>query len=301
MDLPQLLTKQLLMGSRSVGQYGIHPSLLASYFLGPEYPIAATRIPNQQLHATAGLFTHQRMPPIAQVDVNLNRHGSFLAEAKSERLSNVSDITTSSAEHDHRFLPACLTAILNSSNPDAPHGEKSSEKIYRPPEECGLLLYIPKDRKNLNQNQVYLRKQLEAFPATVDYLNSRTHGKSKSIKLKQVGIRCRHCSHISVIRRNKGSTYFPSNLMGIYQAAKNISVEHLQSGLCPGLPSDVQDRFARFAPRKLLSSGGGKKYWADAAGLLGLVDTSDGICIALDVNPIVECDQQKGNDELPSR
>ncbi len=147
----------------------------------------------------------------------------------------------------------------------------------------GLILFIPQDRKKLNENQIFLRKQLEAFPASEDDLSSQTHGKSKPIALGQVGIRCRHCSHLPVIRRNKASTYFPSNLMGIDQAAQNISVEHLQSGLCPSLPSDIKAQFSRFGPRKILASCGGKKYWAYAAEVLGLVDTDAGIRFAADV------------------
>ncbi len=160
---------------------------------------------------------------------------------------------------------------------------QSDDTTAEPTQANGSILYIPKDRHNLNENQIFLRQQLEAFRATPDYICSRVHGKTKRIVLQQVGVRCRHCSHLPVHKRSKASTYFPSNLMAIYQAAQNISVEHLQSGLCPTLPGDVKNRFSCFAPRKLLSSGGGKKYWADAAKKLGLVDTDEGIRFAADV------------------
>jgi hypothetical protein len=71
--------------------------------------------------------------------------------------------------------------------------------------------------------------------------------------------------------------------MGLYQAAQNLSVEHLQSGLCPELPPDVKERFSRYASGKRSSvSGAGKKYWAEAGRRMGLIDTDDGIRFASD-------------------
>jgi hypothetical protein len=146
-----------------------------------------------------------------------------------------------------------------------------------------LTLYIPDDDGKLSENQIFLRQNIELFRATELDILSLTRGKNKPIVMNQVGIRCCHCKHVPVGRRKKGSTYFPSTLMGLYQAAQNLSVEHLQSGLCNELPPDVRERFSGFASGKKCGvSGAGKKYWAEAGRTLGLVDTDDGIRFARD-------------------
>ncbi len=153
-------------------------------------------------------------------------------------------------------------------------------------EDCNpikLSLYVSSDDRKLNEYQIFLRQNIELFRATQNDIFRLTRGKNKPIVLHQVGIRCCHCSHVAAGRRKKGSTYFPSNLMGLYQAAQNLSVEHLQSGLCPELPPDVKERFSRYASGKRSSvSGAGKKYWAEAGRRMGLIDTDDGIRFASD-------------------
>ncbi len=71
--------------------------------------------------------------------------------------------------------------------------------------------------------------------------------------------------------------------MGIYQAAQNLSVHHLQSGKCQELPRDVQNQLLTTAATKKAASGAGKAYWAESAKMQGLVDTPDGIRFAVDV------------------
>jgi hypothetical protein len=166
------------------------------------------------------------------------------------------------------------------SNPRTREG--SLESQGQDNEDCNpikLTLYVSSDDGKLNENQIFLRRNVELFRASEKDILCITRGKNKPIVLHQVGIRCCHCSHVAAGRRKKGSTYFPSNLMGLYQAAQNLSVEHLQSGLCTELPPDVKERFSRYASGK---SGAGKKYWAEAGRMMGLIDTDDGIRFASD-------------------
>ncbi len=153
-------------------------------------------------------------------------------------------------------------------------------------EDCNpikLTLYISDDDGKLNENQIFLRRNVELFRASENDILCITRGENKPIVLYQVGIRCCHCSHVAAGRRKKGSTYFPSNLIGLYQAVQNLSVEHLQSGLCTELPPDVKERFSRYASRKKSGrSGAGKMYWAEAGRRMGLIDTDDGIRFASD-------------------
>jgi hypothetical protein len=171
------------------------------------------------------------------------------------------------------FLP-------NSTQETSDHREKNDTKDHYP---MRLTLYVPADDGMLNENQIFLRQNIELFQATQNDIMCLTRGKNKPIVLHQVGIRCCHCSQVPVGRRKKGSTYFPSNLMGLYQAAQNLSVEHLQTGLCTEMPPDVRERFSGFASGKRSGvSGAGKTYWAEAGRMMGLIDTDDGIRFASD-------------------
>jgi hypothetical protein len=135
------------------------------------------------------------------------------------------------------------------------------------------------DEYKLSEHQNFLRQQIEAFPATEEDVMTHTRGRNKPILLGQVGIRCRHCAHVPVSRRQKGSTYFPSNKLGIYQAAQNMSTAHIQCGLCTEMPEAIKLKFIEIMSTKnpSCSSGAGRPYWAQSATQLGLVDTEEGI------------------------
>jgi hypothetical protein len=174
-----------------------------------------------------------------------------------------------------------VQAILpDSTQVKSDHREKKATKDHNPNR---LTLYVSADDGMLNENQIFLRQNIELFQATQNDIMCLTRGKNKPIVLHQVGIRCCHCSQVPVGRRKKGSTYFPSNLLGLYQAAQNLSVEHLQTGLCTEMPPNVRERFSGFAMGKRSGvSGAGKTYWAEAGRMLGLIDTDDGIRFASD-------------------
>jgi hypothetical protein len=135
----------------------------------------------------------------------------------------------------------------------------------------------PMDVQLLSVRQVFFRQQLEIFSATE--VDSFTHarGRNKRIHFGQVGIRCRHCAHMSVVTRQKGSNYFPSALAGLYQAAQNMCTTHLQTGVCTAMPELIQQEFTRLLSMPKTCTGSGRKYWAQSAQKFGLVDTDHGI------------------------
>jgi hypothetical protein len=143
------------------------------------------------------------------------------------------------------------------------------------------------DKYKLSDHQTLLRQQIEAFQATQDDVMTHTRGRNKPILLGQVGIRCRHCAHLPVSRRQKASTYFPSNKFGIYQAAQNMSTVHIQCGLCTEMPEAIKLKFIEIVSAKKMncSSGAGRPYWAQSATQLGLVDTEEGIRFIRDLPP----------------
>jgi hypothetical protein len=110
----------------------------------------------------------------------------------------------------------------------------------------------------LTGHQALLRQQIELFRATPDDLSSRIRGRNRRIELGQVGIRCRHCAHIPAKHRTKGSVYFPATILGLYQAAQNMSSNHIQCGLCPEMPQSLKDKFTELFPTKIQSSGVGQ-------------------------------------------
>jgi hypothetical protein len=140
-----------------------------------------------------------------------------------------------------------------------------------------VILAQPEDSLKLSSHQVLLRHQIEAFQASEDDIGTHTRGRNKPIVLGQVGIRCRHCAHLPVACRQKGSTYFPATLLGLYQAAQNMSTTHMQCGLCSAMPDSIKMQFAHLLSTKVSSSGAGRPYWASSAKKLGLVNTEDGI------------------------
>jgi hypothetical protein len=135
----------------------------------------------------------------------------------------------------------------------------------------------------LTGHQALLRQQIELFRATQGDLLSPARGRNKRIEVGQVGIRCRHCAHVLAARRTKGSVYFPATLLGLYQAAQNMSSNHIQCGLCPEMPQSLKDKFTELFPTKVQSSGVGRAYWAESAKKLGMIDTDQGIRFVRDI------------------
>jgi hypothetical protein len=148
---------------------------------------------------------------------------------------------------------------------------------WQAPTKLPAVLAIPDDRLKLTRHQFLLRHQIEAFEATDDDVTTHTRGRNKPITLGQVGIRCRHCAHLPVAKRQKGSVYFPATLLGLYQASQNMSATHMQCGLCNEMPFTIKHTFAMLMSTKSSCSGTGKHYWAQTAKTIGLVDTEEGI------------------------
>lgn len=145
------------------------------------------------------------------------------------------------------------------------------------PEDLPSVVYMSDDNLRLSPYQVFLRQQIEVFRASEVEVGTHKRGRNKAIHLHQVGIRCRHCAHIPLEKRQKGSTYFPATCAGIYQAAQNMNTMHLQCGLCSHLPEEIRQRFSFLLSDKSISLGAGRPFWEKKAKELGLVDTLDGI------------------------
>jgi hypothetical protein len=131
------------------------------------------------------------------------------------------------------------------------------------------------DHRRLSEFQCLLRQQIVAFEANDDDVMTHVRGRNKPVTHGQVGLRCKHCGHLPVSCRQKGSTYFPSNKMGIYQAAQNMSTTHIQNGVCGSMPDHIKQQFAFMINNRhgTTNHGAGRLYWSKSASHLGLVDT----------------------------
>jgi hypothetical protein len=188
----------------------------------------------------------------------------------------------------------------------------------RPP----ILLHLSCDYVVLSDYQVLIRRQIELFETTMSDLlvqvpsvkasskktvvrrdgvgsenggDSGTsptlvvgvkQGRNKPIQLGQVGIRCSHCRNVPIHLKTRGSTYYPSKLTSVYQAAQNMATLHfLGSGdnHCPLIPAHVRTELEQLQPSqnkgegriketKGASSvrGTGKHCWAERVAVLGV-------------------------------
>jgi hypothetical protein len=139
-------------------------------------------------------------------------------------------------------------------------------------------LFLNSDTAALSAYQCLVRKQIELFEAGTVDVESNAQGRNRPIVLGQVGIRCRHCSHLNPRERSRGATYYPAQLQGLYQACQNLSLTHLATH-CQLIPCEIRSELEQLRKRKS-SAGGGKKYWADAAKVLGVYEDGDGLRFA---------------------
>jgi hypothetical protein len=211
--------------------------------------------------------------PVARQDHQISVGGGFSSLlTQDESMTNIIQANTA------RFSTPEVSALLPSEgSAELPLPEMPTLAADGFPVDLPAVLFTSADIQRLSPHQIFLRQQIEAFRASESDIGTHKRGRNKPIILNQVGIRCRHCAHIPVEKRQKGSTYFPASCSGIYQASQNMNTMHLQCGLCSEMPEEVRHRFSFLLAVKGVSLGAGRPYWEKAAKDIGLVDTPDGI------------------------
>jgi hypothetical protein len=131
------------------------------------------------------------------------------------------------------------------------------------------------DEENLSEYQCLIRRHIEVFEANTDDVCSNAQGRHRIIVLGQVGIRCRHCSNLLPRSRMRGSTYYPSSLYGLYQAAQNMASIHF-GNFCHILPDTLRLKFQKFRGRTKSNARGGRDYWAECLKTSGIKEMDDG-------------------------
>ena len=226
----------------------------------------------ETLHAVRG----QRL-----LSMPLNNNQNSMERMSQTYLQNDMSLATSQNPSSRTYLAAATNDTASATaigiGPSLGCQRDTTSRVCNRLPSLPALLAQPGDHLKLSAHQVFLRQQIESFRAGDDEISTHTRGRNKPICMGQVGIRCRHCAHIPIARRQKGSTYFPSSLQGIYQASQNMSTTHMQCGLCDHMPDEIKNEFARLLATKVSSSGAGRPYWAESAENLGLIDTEEGI------------------------
>jgi hypothetical protein len=132
--------------------------------------------------------------------------------------------------------------------------------------------------EHLSDYQRLLRQQLELFAASRLDTELPTQGRKQPVRLGQVGLRCRHCARLPLRSRGRGAVYYPSRLAGLYQAAQNMALSHLQQA-CPVVPAVIKEQLMALRKQKDQAHGG-KQYWADGCRALGCIETEEGLRFA---------------------
>jgi len=172
----------------------------------------------------------------------------------------------------------------SSQNSVSDHSHHSSGPMNKTQSHGGFTLMkkpiplgLPADKDWLTPLHCFVRLHcVEVFTASKIDVAIPTKGKRKPIQIGQVGIRCPHChsSEIGPVHRERGSVYYPTSVSSIYNATMNLLQRHLHN--CTSVKPDIMQRYETLKSDDA-RSGTSKKYWAESARSLGLVDTPEGI------------------------
>mmetsp|Transcript_5938 Transcript_5938/g.9357 ORF Transcript_5938/g.9357 Transcript_5938/m.9357 type:complete len:394 (-) Transcript_5938:129-1310(-) len=146
-----------------------------------------------------------------------------------------------------------------------------NQQVMRP----SVDVYMKCDDEILSDQQILLRKQIQYFESSMQEVEAVAHGRKNKVKIGQIGIRCKHCASLLPTRRPKGAVYYPGSLRALYQAAQNMAVGHFAVS-CEVISEDVKVQLKSFLEKKSSPGHAGKKYWAECAKAVGIVETENG-------------------------
>ena len=145
-----------------------------------------------------------------------------------------------------------------------------------------LLLALPSDRDSLSDRQCYVRSEMvEIFAASQKDVAARHSKGAQKLVIGQVGIRCVHCSHLRPRDRAERSVCYPKSICRIYQTVADMQRFHFEN--CREIPDHVRQLYKKLKTTRPRGVGSPQSYWVSSAKTLGLVDTSDGIRFANDL------------------
>jgi hypothetical protein len=142
-------------------------------------------------------------------------------------------------------------------------------------------LATDEDQNWLSEFLCFVRLDLvEVFRA--NHLDVRSRNSSKKVFHGQVGIRCRHCSHLPLSVRASRSSSYPSSLARIYQSLTMMLRDHF--GKCNAISPSLKQRFIDLKGKTSQGATDSKHYWVFSAMKRGLVDSESGIWVSSDLD-----------------
>lgn len=176
------------------------------------------------------------------------------------------------------FLVGQLTASLPNESIASRHASlhqqlqppSSPASVAHQKTRAPITLYLKCDNDSLTPYQCLARQQIQLFEASPTDADAGTQGRNRNIVIGQVGIRCKHCGHLPLRERARGSTYYPSKLTGIYQAAQNMANSHLAQ-YCREVPKDTRDELKSLGNKKSSAGGGELLWWKQLAPIVSFL------------------------------
>eukprot|EP00797_Seminavis_robusta_P029447 Sro595_g172640.1 n/a (750) ;mRNA; r:24793-27458 len=131
-------------------------------------------------------------------------------------------------------------------------------------------LGVDEDHNWLSEFQCFARvEMMEVYQATQADVVIRST--SKSVKLDQVGVRCRFCAHLPHGERVNRSSAFPSRLNKLYQSFNMMVRDHFAH--CTEIPHDTMERYLALKAKNSQGACDSRHYWYYSAQKLGMIDT----------------------------
>lgn len=245
-------------------------------------PPASMNLPlQQQLQQPA-----PQMHTIPQIGIDLNSNNNAIAllggAANGLQLAGLATL-----QQQQPSNPAMVFPQINLSDP---HGQLQLPFVAQHPKQQQLAmnpsaqetqtakklssivrpLYLDHDSNCLTAYQCFLRKQIELFEVGHDEMNGTAQGRNTPLSYGQVGIRCRHCAHLSKSARARGGVYYSRTIDGVYQVAQNMSKLHFLKA-CKMIPESTKSQLKSLQSVSSRASGG-KEYWAEGLRVLGIVE-----------------------------
>mmetsp|Transcript_21492 Transcript_21492/g.44977 ORF Transcript_21492/g.44977 Transcript_21492/m.44977 type:complete len:738 (+) Transcript_21492:74-2287(+) len=197
--------------------------------------------------------------------------------ATSSSLDNLRSNNEDQFETAINGLPAFDPKPLSSSFTSTTSASNNRTADYFP-------LAMPEDEEWLTPLHCFVRRYcVEVFVATPEDVAAPCMGKRNPVTVNQVGIRCPYCSPertknkeraLDVARARENGVVYPSLISRMYNSSINLLQRHLRT--CAFVPPEVLAKYEDLKSSNA-RSGASKKYWADSATKLGLVDAPDGI------------------------
>jgi hypothetical protein len=142
------------------------------------------------------------------------------------------------------------------------------------------VLSTPEDGNSLSDRQCYVRSHfVEVFVAAVQDVGARHSRGAQKLNVGQVGLRCSYCVRLKPRDRAERAVCYPSSISRIYQTVADMQRFHFES--CVAIPPRVLHTYKSLKTTRPRGEGSPQSYWDKSAREIGLVDSEDGIKVAL--------------------